>query len=166
MAEKSELIKAETKAFRLLTLRAHSEKELRSKLNAVHFSPEVVDDVVQKCVKLGYLNDETFAKQRARSLGVNRLVGDLKISFDLKERGVSSDIRTAAIADIDRELDEKERIRKLIRKRRRANNAGLPDEKQKARLIRNLMSRGFPLALIMKTITEEEEQRVHDDDGE
>ena len=165
MAEKSELVKAETKAFRLLTLRAHSEKELRAKLTAVHFSEEVVDSAVQKCFKLGYLNDEVFAKQRARSLGVNRLVGDLKISFDLKEKGVTSDIRTAAIVDIDRELGEQERIRKLIRKRHWGNNAGLPDEKQKARVIRNLMSRGFPLALIMKTI-EEEEKRVHDDEGE
>ncbi len=165
MAEKSELVKAETKAFRLLTLRAHSEKELRAKLTAVHFPGEVVDAVVQKCFRLGYLNDETFAKQRARALGVNRLVGDLKISFDLKEKGVASDIRTAAIADIDKELGEQDRIRKLIKKRRRGNNAGLADEKQKARVIRNLMSRGFSLALIMKTITEEE-QRVYDDDGE
>ena len=165
MAEKSELVKAETKAFRLLTLRAHSEKELRAKLTAVHFSGEVVDAVVQKCFKLGYLNDEAFAKQRARALGVNRLVGDLKISWDLKEKGVASDIRTAAIADIDAELGEQERIRKLIKKRRRGNDAGLADEKQKARVIRNLMSRGFSLALIMKTM-DEEEKRVYDDDGE
>ena len=165
MAEKSELIKAETKAFRLLTLRAHSEKELRSKLNAVPFSPEIVDGVVAKCFRLGYLNDEVFAKQRARVLGAGKLVGDLKISFDLKEKGVPSDIRTAAIADIDGELDETERIRKLIRKRRRGSDAGLTDEKQRARLIRNLLSRGFPLALIMKTL-DEEEQGVHDDDGE
>jgi regulatory protein len=165
MAEKSELIKAETKAFRLLTLRAHSEKELRSKLGAVPFSAEVVDVVVDKCFRLGYLNDEAFAKQRARALGAGKLVGNLKISFDLKEKGVASDIRTAAIADIDGELDETQRIRKLIRKRRRGSDAGLPDEKQRARLMRNLMSRGFPLALIMKTM-DEEEQGVHDDDGE
>jgi regulatory protein len=165
MAEKSEIAKAETKAFRLLTLKAHSEKELRAKLTAVPFSGEVVDAVVRKCFHLGYLNDETFAKQRARALGVNRLVGNLKISWDLKEKGVASDIRAAAIADIDGVLDEQERIRKLIKKRLRGNDAGLADEKQKARVIRNLMSRGFSLALIIKTM-DEEEKRVYDDDGQ
>jgi regulatory protein len=165
MAEKSERVKAETKAFRLLGIRSHSERELRSKLIAGRFSPEVVDDVIEKCVSLGYLNDETFSRERVRYLGIAKLVGNLKIALDLKERGIASDIRREAIADIDREFDEKERIRRLLRKRQRVNNAGLADEKQKARVIRNLMSRGFPFAMIMETINEEEE-RVHGDDGE
>ncbi len=157
MTQKSERIKAEAKAFRLLTRRAHSEKELRAKLTAVPFSKDIVDDVVDKCFRLGYLNDEVFAKQRARSLALNRLFGDLKISADLKERGVSSEILQGTIIQIDSEIDEMDRIRKLIEKRRRANETLLSDERQKARLIRNLLSRGFSLALIRKTINEEEE---------
>ncbi len=157
MTQKSERIKAEAKAFRLLTRRAHSEKELRAKLTAVPFSKDIVDDVVDKCFRLGYLNDEVFAKQRARSLALNRLFGDLKISADLKERGVSSEILQGTIIQIDSEIDEMGRIRKLIEKRRRANETLLSDERQKARLIRNLLSRGFSLALIRKTINEEEE---------
>ncbi|MHB8829213.1 MAG: regulatory protein RecX [Syntrophales bacterium] len=164
MEEAGAFAKAKEKAFRLLGIRAHSERELRLKLKSGNFSSAVIDGVIQRCRELEYIDDGNFARQRARALATNRLVGNRRIAFDLQEKGVACDLREAAIAGADEELGEGERIRLLLQKRLLKETSGRPDEKEKARLIRNLMSKGFPLELILKIL--KEEQRVHDDDGE
>jgi regulatory protein len=166
MDEEGELIRAKEKAFRLLGIRAHSEGELRAKLRAGDFSPAVVENVIQRCRELGYIDDGNFARQRARLLAASRLVGNRKISFDLQQKGVTGDLRTMAIAGVDEELDEAERIRRCLQKRGPGKTAGTPDEKEKARLIRNLMGKGFSFELIKRIINEKEEEGIHDDDGQ
>ncbi len=96
--------KAEQKAYRLLALRAHSEKELRAKLRGGGFAEPVVEAVIEKCRELGYLNDGNYARQRARDLAVNRLAGDRRIAFDLRERGISEELCRQAIAEVRGEL--------------------------------------------------------------
>lgn len=166
MEEEREFTKAKEKAFRLLGIRAHSERELRLKLKSGNFPPAVVDAVIQRCRELGYIDDGNFARQRARALALNRLVGDRKISFDLQEKGVAADIRAVAIAEVDEELAEGERIRRLLGKRPPGRTSVKPDEKEKAKLIRNLMGKGFSFDLIMRIINEKGEDAVHDDDGQ
>ena len=166
MDEEREFVRAKEKAFRLLGIRAHSERELRLKLKTGNFSPAVVEDAILRCRELGYIDDGEFARQRARALATNRLAGNRKIAFDLQEKGVSGELRTAAIVGVDEELDETERIRRLLGKRPSGRTSDRPDEKEKARLIRNLMGKGFPLALIMRIINETEEKEVHGDDGQ
>jgi regulatory protein len=167
--------RAREKAFRLLGRRAHGEGELRLKLESAGFSPAVVDNVIARCRELGYVDDGQFARQRAKSLASNRLAGNRRISFDLKGKGIADDLRGAAIADLDDEFNEADRIRLLLQKRR-AHAALFGQDgkemdsrdnvKEKAKLIRYLMSRGFSLELIMQAIHAKEEERFHDDDGE
>ncbi|MHB8091434.1 MAG: regulatory protein RecX [Syntrophales bacterium] len=166
MEEAVDFAKAKEKAFRLLGIRAHSERELRLKLKSGNFAPAVVEDVIVRCRELGYINDGEFARQRARALATNRLAGNRRIAFDLQEKGVAADLRAAAIAAVDEEMDEAERIRRLLGKRLPGQTSGRTEEKEKARLIRNLMGKGFPLELILRTINEQEEEAVHDDDGQ
>jgi len=164
MEEADVLAKAKEKAFRLLGIRAHSEKELRLKLKSGNFSSAVIDGVIQRCRELEYIDDGNFARQRARALATNRLVGNRRIASDLQEKGVTGDLREAAIAGVDEELGEGERIRLLLQKRLLRKTSGRPDEKERARFIRNLMGKGFSLELILKIL--KEERLVHDDDGE
>ena len=86
MDEEREFVRAKEKAFRLLGIRAHSERELRLKLKSGNFSPAVVEDAILRCRELGYIDDEEFARQRARELATNRLAGNRKIAFDLQEK--------------------------------------------------------------------------------
>ena len=166
MNEDRELCRAEGKAFRLLTLRAHSEKELRAKLRVGGFAAPVVEGVMRRCRELGYLNDEAFARQRARVLAVSRLAGDRRITLDLRERGIDAGLSVRVIAEVRGELDEEEAAKRLLRKKIRGRPVASLTEREKAGLARSLMGKGFPMGLILKTLKKTEEEGFHDDDGE
>ncbi len=166
MGEDREFGRAERKAFRLLTLRAHSEKELSAKLQAGGFAAPVVEQVVQRCRDLGYLNDGAFARQRARVLAISRLEGDRRIALDLRERGIDEELCRRVIAEVREELDEKQAAERLLRKKIRGRPVAALTEREKARLARGLMGKGFPTGLILKTLKKTEEEGFHGDDGE
>jgi regulatory protein len=166
MDEEREYGRAEGKAFRLLTLRAHSEKELRAKLQAGGFANAVVERVIWRCRDLGYLNDEAFARQRARMLVVSRLAGDRRIAFDLRERGIDAGLSARLIAEVRGELGEEEAAKRLLRKKIRGRPIAALNEREKAGLARSLMGKGFPTGLILKILKKTEEEGFHDDDGE
>jgi regulatory protein len=158
--------KAEKKAYRLLTLRAHSEKELQAKLRVGGFAEPVVGGVIEKCRELGYLNDGSYARQRARDLAINRLAGDRRIAVDLRERGISEELCRQAIAGVRGEISEEEAVdRFLMKKAKGAAIAGMGD-REKARWVRRLMRKGFPTGLIFRKLIRSEEEGVHDEDGE
>lgn len=166
MDENRELGRAETKAFRLLTLRAHSEKELRTKLRVGGYTADVIEAVVRRCQELGYLNDEIFARQRARALAVNRLAGDQRIAFDLKEKGIDPEGIAQAIAQVRKEFSEEEAVGRLLKKKIRERTVTSLKENEKAALARSLMGKGFPTSLILKMLKKTGEEGFHDDDGE
>jgi regulatory protein len=166
MDEEREYGRAEGKAFRLLTLRAHSEKELRAKLHAGGFTDAVVERVMGRCRELGYLNDELFARQRARMLAVSRLAGDRRIAFDLRERGIDSMHAAQVIAEVRGEFGEEEAATRLLRKKIRGRPVASLTEREKAGLARSLMGKGFPTGLILKILKKTEEEGFHGDDGE
>jgi regulatory protein len=158
--------KAETKAFRLLTMRAHSEKELGAKLRERGFGEGVVAGVVEKCRELGYLNDREFARQRARELAVNRLLGDRRIVFDLREKGIPEKLSRQAIEEARGEIGEDDAIEAILRRKGRAKAIDAMGEKERARLMRSLLGKGFPTGLIFRKLQKIEEEEFHGDDGE
>jgi regulatory protein len=158
--------KAEKKAYRLLALRAHSEKELRDKLRKGGFTESVVAEVIEKCRELGYLNDENFARQRARDLAVNRLAGNRRIALDLHERGVSEEICRQVIVEVRTEISEEDAVERLLRKKAKGIAVAGMGDREKMRLATSLMGKGFPTGLIIRKLKGAGEEGVHDDDGE
>jgi regulatory protein len=155
--------KAKQRAFRLLALRARSEKELRSKLKEKGFDESVGEAVAERLRELKYLDDESFARQWAHNLAVNRLLGNKRIETSLREKGVPRALREQVITEVREEISEQEAIRALIRKKEE-KSAIKRDEKEKRRLARSLMVKGFPPDLIFDMlITSKEEFK---DEGE
>jgi len=139
---------------------------LSAKLQAGGFAAPVVEQVVQRCRDLGYLNDGAFARQRARVLAISRLEGDRRIALDLRERGIDEELCRRVIAEVREELDEKQAAERLLRKKIRGRPVAALTEREKARLARGLMGKGFPTGLILKTLKKTEEEGFHGDDGE
>ena len=146
--------KAEIKAYRLLALRAHSEKELRAKLLAAGFGEGLVAEVIGKCRELGYLDDGKYARQRTRELAVNRLAGDRRIAADLRERGIAENLVREAIAQIRQEFSEEDALARIVRKRSKGREVVGMDEKERVRMARNLMGRGFSPGLVFKMLNQ------------
>ncbi len=153
---------AKQKAYRLLSLRPHSQKELEKKLRDKGFPDPVVKEALEKLLDLKYLNDASFAVGWARNLAVNKLWGNRKIIASLQEKGVAARLIADAIASARLEIPEQEAVAFLIKKRAVRNKSALFDAKEKQRIFQSLMGRGFPPGLILNKLGKSAEEEVDD----
>ncbi len=154
--------KAAQYGYRLLAVRPMSEKELRNKLRGKGFVSTEVEAVAAKFKELGYLNDESFARQLARALAVNRLWGDYRIARTLKEKGITEDLIGGALAAAREEITERAAVLRLLGKKGRAGRIDLENNKEKRRYIQSLMGKGFPSGLIFEVLSMNGEEEVHE----
>jgi regulatory protein len=155
-----DLAAAKQKAFRLLSLRPHSEKELETKLREKGFPAVVIKEALEKLHDLKYLNDASFAIQWARNLAVNKHWGNRKIIASLKEKGVSSELIDGSIAAARLEISEEEAIAFLVRKKASKKKTTVFDIKEKQRIFQSLMLRGFPPGLILNKLGKAGEEEI------
>ncbi|MEN6420491.1 MAG: regulatory protein RecX [Smithella sp.] len=143
---------AKQKAFRLLSLRPHSEKELEKKLREKGFPAVVIKETLEKLHDLKYLNDASFAVSWARNLAANKLWGNKKIAASLREKGLTADLIDSSIEQARQELPEEEAIEILIRKKAAKKKLSASDVKEKRKIFQTLMGRGFPPGLILNKL--------------
>ena len=155
-----DLAAALQKAYRLLSMRPHSEKELEKKLREKGFPAVVIKEALEKLHDLKYLNDASFATGWARNLAVNRLWGNRKIIASLREKGVSSQLIDGAIAAARQEISEEEAIAVLVRKKVAKKKSVAFDIKEKQRIFQSLMLRGFPPGLILNKLGKAAEEEI------
>ncbi len=150
--------KAQQRALRLLMYRGRSVAELRSRLKEKGFTGDIIEKVIDRLTELKYLDDDLFAREWARSCAVNKLWGNRKIFLSLREKGIPAEIIENAIDEARREMDEKEAIEEILKKRFRKRDLSLIDmEKEKNRLGQNLMAKGFSTQLIFEALAKLEE---------
>lgn len=103
--------KALATAFRLLSFRPRSEKEIRNRLN-LKYRSKITEYVIKKLKKDKYLSDESFVdfwiENRVRSRGVSLL------KSELIKKGIAREIINEKILQIDEE-DAYNNALKLIR---------------------------------------------------
>jgi len=157
---------AKQKAFRLLSLRPHSEKELEKKLREKGFPAVVVKETLEKLHDLKYLNDASFAVSWARNLAVNKLWGNKKIAAGLREKGLATDLIDSSIEQARQELPEEEAIEILIRKKAASKKLSVFDMKEKQRIFQALMGRGFPPGLILNKLGRIKKEESDGEDGQ
>ncbi len=160
-----DLAAAKQKAYRLLSLRPHSEKELEKKLRDKGFPAAVIKEALEKLHDLKYLNDASFAIQWARNLAANKLWGNRKIAASLREKGVAARLIDDAVASARKELSEEEAIDLLIKKRAAKKETAAFDVKEKQRIFQSLMGRGFPPGLILNKLGKAAEEEFNGKNG-
>lgn len=158
--------KARQKAWRLLQIRPHSEKELWKKLRDRGFQPEVLDDVFEELKRYRYLDDVAYAFQTARHLAVDRLLGNRRIVFYLREKGLNAELIAEAVAEARQAFPEEDALQRLIRmKMKNGSLAGLED-KAVQKVIRSLWGKGFSTGLILEILRRmKKEEEDFDDQG-
>ena len=155
--------KAKQKAFRLLAVRARSEKELRTKLKEKGYEESIVREVTARLRELRYLDDESFARGWARNLAVNRLWGNIRIEASLREKGIPRELIEQVIREVREELSEQKALRALLKKKEGVHSLRM-DDRDKRRLVRSLMRKGFPLDLIIDMLRTPKEDFINDGD--
>ena len=121
----------------MLARAGRTEAELEARLVALGYRRETAAATVARCRELGWVGDDAFARERARSLRA-RGAGSLRIEADLAARGLPDDVVAAAVeASLDGEPE--------VAWARRA----LRGTRDGARARRFLASRGFPEDVIV-----------------
>ena len=157
---------AKQKAFRLLSLRPHSEKELEKKLREKGFPAVVIKETLEKLHDLKYLNDASFANQWARNLAVNKLWGNKKIIASLREKGLTAEFMELSIEKAREELPEDAALEILIKKKAAKSKSAALDFKEKQKIFQSLMGRGFPPGLILNKLGRMKKEDIDGEDGQ
>jgi regulatory protein len=139
------------RAIALLARREYSRAELRDKLAAGSDhdrgadGADAVEAILDELAALGFLSETRFAQSvvRQKSGGYSKRA----IGATLKARGVGGDAATDALAGVD--IDDLDAMVALWRRRFGAPPA---NDKEKARQVRFLQSRGFSLSAIFKLL--------------
>src|SRR3982074_1502212 len=126
------------RAMRLLARREHSRSELQRKLSAVAEEGDNVDALLDDLAKKGWLSDARFAEQTIRSK--SRRFGPLKARHLLRGHGLEEETIAAAFRAAGGEGGSG--IEAVWRSRFHEAPAG---DREKARQVRFLQGRGFPL---------------------
>ena len=135
--ETAEQNAAYEKALRLLSMRAHSEKELERKLRE-RYGKASTAYALERCRQAGLVNDALFAESYAREIYERKFYAPRRIEQELLTRGVPKKIAQNAIETL--EIDNDSAIINLI------NKMHLPPtltKKEADRLMRRLLGAGY-----------------------
>ncbi len=142
-----ELKRARNSAYRYLAIRPRSRAEVEKRLRERDFAPDIVSAVVDHLLRLGYLNDEEFARQWASSRMRSRGFGRRRIEQELRQRGVERETVAAALEGLFEERSEIDLARREAEKKLRTLARFLPEVRRR-RLAGFLERKGFPSGVI------------------
>lgn len=140
-------------ALAYLAKREYSELELRGKLTARGAAEDDVAAVAAVLKEKRYLDDGRYAKAYVRDRREFRPCGAAMIRRELAARGIDAELIEEALAEEYDEEQQREALRRLLRKA--AANAPDNDEamsKYRAKIVRRMLSRGFPQSLVWDEI--------------
>ncbi|MGB9720295.1 MAG: regulatory protein RecX [bacterium] len=149
LVEEKERLKQ--RAYRLLRFRSRSVNEMRQRLMNLGYEPEIVEAVVQDLIEEGILNDQRFVREFASDYTELKPKGNIFIMNELRKKKVDATL----IEDVLRNRDEKSIIRNILKKK--VSNFDKSNPKEKAKIIRRLLSKGFTLQAIYEVMGEEYE---------
>ncbi len=141
------------KAMRYLSGRLHSREELRKKLSRQEYSAPLIDEVLEELKRLGYLDDERFAKTKALSAAQHKHHGPRRAMMELMRAGVKKDVAEVAVGEVYESNDNVAEARKLAMKQAERLRK-LDPQVAKRRLVGMLARRGFDYDSIRPVIEE------------
>ncbi len=139
---------AKSVAVRLLSRREHSAFEIRDKLQKRDFDEAEIAQAITELQQGGWLSDERFAEAYIRMRQLKGF-GPIRIAMELSERGVDE-----CIVDEYLHADDaawQQTLEQQYRKKYR--NKVIEDYNDRAKRIRFLQYRGFPLDQIYRVVS-------------
>lgn len=146
-------------ALRLLGARARSRHEMRDRLQRKGFDVDTIDDVMERLVAGGLLDDEDFAHEWVRSRSQNSARGRRALRQELSTKGVASETVEAALAEIDPE-DERAIAADLVDRKltpsilEQAQADRMGREKALRKLVGMLVRRGYSQSMALDLVNE------------
>lgn len=140
---------------RLLTDRARTRAELTERLTKKGYPDDVSARVLDRLADVGLVDDADFAEQWVRSRRTHAGKGKRALAAELRNKGVSDEVITAALADIDADA-ERARAEQLVQTRlRRESLATEDDARVVRRLVAMLARRGYHQSMAYEVVSAE-----------
>ncbi|MDO8413755.1 MAG: recombination regulator RecX [Gallionellaceae bacterium] len=144
MSKKPE-ISLRVRAMRYLARREYSRAELHARLLTYATAEDNVDAVLDELVKRGWQSDERAATQMVHAK--RSRFGAQRITHELRQKGIAEEMISAALPELKE--SELEAAREVWEKKFGVAPRG---EKEKARQMRFMQSRGFGLDVVFKVL--------------
>ena len=139
------------RGLRLLRYRIRSVKELTTRLLRIGFDENLVNEVIDEFTQDNTLNDEEFAAAFVADHTELKPKGDIFIRRELMKKGISAEIIDKMIGT----RDEGEIVKGLLRKK--LFRFDLNNAKDRQKVLRRLLSRGFTPSVVYDKIRNHEE---------
>lgn len=134
-----------------LSLRMRSVKEITKYLEKKNFNHDIIEQTIKRLINEGYLNDFNYAKAYVNDKFSLTPWGPYKIKLELVKNGISSEIATNAIEDIDEKL-LKEKLSNLMEKQIKLKK-GLPASSLKLKILNYFINLGYEKEMILKGLS-------------
>lgn len=138
---------AKEKTLNFLSYRTRSKKEIKNYLYKKHFDGEIIYKIINDFENSGLIDDKTFAEIWVKDRSKRNPKGNLILTKELIEKGISEDIINLVLKNINEKENAKRAASKAIKKYRNKNTF-------KEKVISYLSRRGFPYYL-SKEVTRE-----------
>lgn len=142
-----EIKKAKDAAYRFLSYRQRSKKEIVDKLKEKKFSDKIIEEVIEGLEGYNYINDTDFAFNWAEGRVRSRHIGPMILRSELLKKGISKDIVDKTIKEIYNKHNERSLAIDALNAKAKILK-DIPEEKKKRRLYGFLAQRGFSYEII------------------
>ena len=140
-------------AIKLLEARLHGTIELRRKLARKRWSSEIIEAAIAALSRLGYLDDERFARTKALSSAQHKQHGPRRAMMELLRAGVARAVADRAVEDVFGSADNTS-VARVLAQKQAVRLKKLDPIVARRRLAGMLQRRGFDYDTIKPIIDE------------
>jgi regulatory protein len=151
MPDQEALKTAKSQAFKYLSCRDRSKKEVALYLEKKGHTLSVIQKTLQELEKLNYINDYRFAMEWGRWRVEVKWFGKKRLQLELLAKGVSSPIIETTLTDLYDSHPEQV-LALACANKKLASLHGLEPEKKSRRLAQYLQRRGFSSDIIYEIL--------------
>ena len=143
IAEEATVSRAYDRAMLMLAARGRASGELRRLLVRKGEDARIVGAVIERLIGAGFLDDDAFARQFARSKSTSG-TSRRRIEMELGRKGVDREVATTAVSETfaEEQVDERVAIDRAAEKKLRTLSK-VDDQTRRRRLYSYLARRGF-----------------------
>lgn len=132
-------------ALSILTRAPRSAADLRERLISKEVEPAVADEIIERYLEVGLLDDLTLAATIARTRHAERGLAPTAIAQELRRKGFQEDHIRAALEPLSAGVQED--MARELAARRWSRNANVPTEARVRRTVSHLARKGYPASL-------------------
>ncbi len=145
------LSQAKAYAYRLVSRKSYTKKEISEKLKNKGFISPVRVEVLDELAGYNYLNDLEFARLWIKSRMHLKPKGERALRLELLKKGIKKELINQALDEVLKDYNQEELVLSLARRRIEKLNLDL-SLKTRRRIFSYLARRGFSSSIILKSL--------------